>query len=140
SELTGLITVKDIQKAKDFPRASKDEGGSLRGGAAVGTTHDTLDRVAALREAGVDAVLVDTAHGHTRRVIDTVSAIKKKWPELQVIGGNIVTADAARDLVKAGADGVKVGSGPGSICTTRVVAGVGVPQITAVANVARALE
>jgi IMP dehydrogenase len=139
-ELTGLITVKDIQKAKDFPRASKDENGRLRVGAAVGTTHDTLDRVAALREAHVDVVIVDTAHGHTQWVLDTVTAIKKKWPELQVIGGNIVTADAALDLVKAGADGVKVGIGPGSICTTRVVAGVGVPQISAVANVAKALE
>jgi IMP dehydrogenase len=139
-ELTGLITVKDIQKAKDFPRASKDENGRLRVGAAVGTTHDTLDRVAALREAHVDVVVVDTAHGHTQWVLDTVTAIKKKWPELQVIGGNIVTAEAAKDLVKAGADGVKVGIGPGSICTTRIVAGVGVPQISAVAAVSRALE
>ena len=140
SELTGMITVKDIQKAKDFPRASKDENGRLRVGAAVGTQADSLDRVAALREAGVDVVVVDTAHGHTRWVLDTVAAIKKKWPELQLIGGNIVTAEAAQALVKAGADGVKVGIGPGSICTTRVVAGVGVPQISAVSNVAHALE
>jgi IMP dehydrogenase len=140
SELTGLITVKDIQKAKDFPRASKDENGQLRVGAAVGTTPDTLDRVAALAEADVDVIVVDTAHGHTRWVLDTVTAIKKKWPEIQVIGGNIVTAQAAKDLVVAGADAVKVGIGPGSICTTRIVAGVGVPQISAVATVAKALQ
>ena len=140
SELTGLITVKDIQKAKDFPRASKDESGRLRVGAAVGTTHDTLERVAALAEAHVDVIVVDTAHGHTSWVLDTVRAVKKKWPELQVVAGNIVTAEAARDLVKAGVDAVKVGIGPGSICTTRIVAGVGVPQISAVATVARALE
>jgi IMP dehydrogenase len=140
SELTGMITVKDIQKAKDFPRASKDDTGRLRVGAAVGTTADTLDRVAALHAAGVDVVVVDTAHGHTKWVLDTVAAIKKKWPELQVIGGNIVTSDAARALVDAGADAVKVGIGPGSICTTRIVAGVGVPQISAVSAVAKALE
>jgi IMP dehydrogenase len=140
SELTGMITVKDIQKAKDFPRASKDESGRLRVGASVGTSPDTMDRAAALHAAGVDVVVVDTAHGHTGWVLDTVRAIKKKWPELQVIAGNIVTGEAATDLVKAGADAVKVGIGPGSICTTRIVAGVGVPQITAVSNVARALE
>jgi IMP dehydrogenase len=139
SELKGMITVKDIQKAKDFPRASKDETGRLRVGAAVGTAADTLERVAALREAGVDVVIVDTAHGHTSWVLDTVAAIKKKWPDQQVVGGNIVTAEAALDLVKAGADAVKVGIGPGSICTTRIVAGVGVPQISAVSNVAKAL-
>jgi IMP dehydrogenase len=138
SELAGLITVKDIQKAKDFPRASKDENGQLRVGAAVGTTQDTLDRVAALAEADVDVIVVDTAHGHTRWVLDTVTAIKKKWPEIQVIGGNIVTAEAAKDLVIAGADAVKVGIGPGSSCTTRIVAGVGVPQIRAGATVANA--
>jgi IMP dehydrogenase len=140
SELTGLITVKDIQKAKDFPRASKDINGRLRVGAAVGTTQDTLERVAALAEVHVDVVVVDTAHGHNRWVLDTVAAIKKKWPELQVVGGNIVTAEAALDLVKAGADAVKVGIGPGSICTTRIVAGIGVPQISAVSTVAKALE
>jgi IMP dehydrogenase len=140
SELTGMITVKDIQKAKDFPRASKDDTGRLRVGAAVGTTPDTMDRVAALQAAGVDVVVVDTAHGHTRWVLDTVASIKRKWPELQVIGGNIVTGEAALELVKAGADAVKVGIGPGSICTTRIVAGVGVPQISAVSNVAKALE
>jgi IMP dehydrogenase len=140
SNLKGMITVKDFQKAKDFPRASKDENGRLRVGAAVGTTKDTLERVAALREAGVDVVVVDTAHGHTRWVLEAVAAIKKNWPDQQVVGGNIVTGDAARDLVKAGADAVKVGIGPGSICTTRVVAGVGVPQITAISMVAKALE
>ncbi|MET0279984.1 MAG: IMP dehydrogenase, partial [Steroidobacteraceae bacterium] len=113
AELTGMITVKDIQKAKDFPRASKDDTGRLRVGAAVGTTHDTMERVAALHAAGLDVVVVDTAHGHTRWVLDTVRAIKNKFPELQVIGGNIVTGEAALELVKAGADAVKVGIGPG---------------------------
>ncbi len=139
-ELAGMITVKDIQKAKEFPRACKDERGRLRVGAAVGTTADTMDRVAALREAGVDLVVVDTAHGHSRGVIDTVVRIKKRWSDQQVIAGNIATAEAARALVDAGADAVKVGIGPGSICTTRIVAGVGVPQISAVANVADALR
>ena len=139
-ELAGMITVKDIQKAKEFPRACKDEGGRLRVGAAVGTTVDTLDRVAALREAGVDVVVVDTAHGHSRGVIQTVAQIKKRWPDQQVIAGNIATAEAARALVDAGADAVKVGIGPGSICKTRIVAGVGVPQISAVSNVAEALR
>jgi IMP dehydrogenase len=139
-ELVGMITVKDFQKATEFPRACKDERGRLRVGAAVGTAPDTLDRVAALREAGVDLVVVDTAHGHQRGVISTVERIKAKWADLQVIAGNIATADAARALVDAGADAVKVGIGPGSICTTRIVAGVGVPQITAVANVAEALQ
>jgi IMP dehydrogenase len=140
SNLKGMITVKDFQKAKDFPRASKDENGRLRVGAAVGTTADTLERVAALREAGVDVIVVDTAHGHTRWVLDAVAAIKRRWPDQQVVGGNIVTGEAALALVAAGADAVKVGIGPGSICTTRVVAGVGVPQITAIAMVAKALE
>jgi IMP dehydrogenase len=140
SNLKGMITVKDFQKATDYPRASKDDTGRLRVGAAVGTAADTLDRVVALREAGVDVIVVDTAHGHTRWVLETVAAIKKRWPDQQVIGGNIVTGEAALDLVKAGADAVKVGIGPGSICTTRVVAGVGVPQITAIDMVARALE
>ncbi len=139
-ELAGMITVKDIQKAREFPRACKDERGRLRVGAAVGTTADTLDRVAALREAGVDVVVVDTAHGHSRGVLVTVEQIKKRWPDQQVIAGNIATAEAARALVGAGADAIKVGIGPGSICTTRIVAGVGVPQISAVANVAEALR
>jgi len=138
--LKGMITAKDFQKATDFPNACKDERGALRVGAAVGTSPDTDARVAALVEAGVDVVVVDTSHGHTRGVLDRVEAIKKAHPDLQVIGGNIVTADAAEALAKAGADGVKVGIGPGSICTTRVVAGVGVPQITAVVNVAKALK
>jgi IMP dehydrogenase len=139
-ELVGMITVKDFQKAFEFPRACKDDGGRLRVGAAVGTTPDTLDRVAALREAGVDLVVVDTAHGHSKGVIDTVRRIKAKWADSQVIAGNIATAEAAHALVEAGADAVKVGIGPGSICTTRIVAGVGVPQISAVANVAEALR
>lgn len=140
SELAGMITVKDFQKATDFPRACKDERGALRVGAALGTSPDTIDRVAALREVGVDVVVVDTSHGHSRGVIEMVAKIKAKWPEQQVIAGNIVTAEAAADLVKAGADAVKVGIGPGSICTTRIVAGVGVPQISAVATVSESLE
>ena len=139
-ELVGMITVKDFQKANEFPRACKDDGGRLRVGAAVGTTPDTLDRVAALTEAGVDVVVVDTAHGHSRGVLDTVKRIKAKWADSQVIAGNIATAEAARALIDAGADAVKVGIGPGSICTTRIVAGVGVPQISAVAAVAQALH
>jgi len=139
-ELVGMITVKDFQKAHEFPRACKDGSGRLRVGAAVGTTPDTLDRVAALREAGVDLVVVDTAHGHSKGVLDTVKRIKARWADSQVIAGNIATPEAARALVDAGADAVKVGIGPGSICTTRVVAGVGVPQISAVANVAEALR
>lgn len=138
--LKGMITVKDFQKATEFPRACKDEFGALRVGAAVGPGADVLERVAALREARVDVVVVDTAHGHSKGVLEAVARIKKQWPDQQVIGGNIVTAEAALALVKAGADGVKVGIGPGSICTTRVVAGVGVPQISAVANVAKALQ
>jgi IMP dehydrogenase len=138
-QLRGMITVKDIQKAKDYPNASKDEHGRLRVGAAVGTGADTDARVAALIEAGVDVVIVDTSHGHSKGVLDTVRRLKQKHRDLAVIGGNIVTADAAHALVEAGADGVKVGIGPGSICTTRIVAGVGVPQISAVANVAEAL-
>lgn len=134
--LRGLITFKDIQKKKQFPRACKDEHGRLRVGAAVGVTPDTADRVAALMEAGVDAVFVDTAHGHHKNVIETVKLLKIKFPDLQIIGGNIATADAARALIDAGADGVKVGIGPGSICTTRIIAGVGVPQLSAVMNVA----
>ncbi len=137
--LKGLITVKDFQKAKEFPRACKDEHGRLRVGAAVGTSPDTLERVAALREAGVDVVVVDTAHGHSRGVLGMIERIKAAWSDIDVIGGNIATAEAALALVAAGADGVKVGIGPGSICTTRVIAGVGVPQISAVANVAAAL-
>lgn len=138
--LRGLITVKDIQKAKDYPNACKDEQERLRVGAAVGTGYDTEQRVAALVEAGVDVIIVDTAHGHSQGVLDRVRWAKQNYPNLQVIGGNIATAEAALALVEAGADGVKVGIGPGSICTTRIVAGVGVPQITAVSNVAAALK
>ncbi|WP_257384845.1 IMP dehydrogenase [Tahibacter caeni] len=138
--LRGLITVKDIQKARDNPNAAKDKHERLRVGAAVGVGGDTEDRVAALVEAGVDVIVVDTAHGHSQGVLDRVAWVKKNFPEMQVIGGNIVTADAARALVDAGADAVKVGVGPGSICTTRIVAGVGVPQISAVSMVAEALR
>ena len=139
-ELKGMITAKDFQKAKDYPRACKDQRGALRVGAAVGTGYDTDNRVAALVEAGVDVIVVDTSHGFSKGVLDRVRRIKKAHPDMQVIGGNVVTADAALALVAAGADGVKVGIGPGSICTTRVVAGVGVPQISAVAEVAQALR
>ena len=138
--LCGMITVKDIQKAKDYPLACKDEQERLRVGAAVGTGHDTEERVAALVDAGVDVIGVDTAHGHSQGVLDRVRWVKQTYPSVQVIGGNIATAAGALALVEAGADGVKVGIGPGSICTTRIVAGVGVPQITAVSNVADALK
>ncbi len=139
-KLRGMITVKDIQKSRDYPNACKDEHERLRVGAAVGVGAGTDERVAALVEAGVDVIVVDTAHGHSQGVLDRVAWVKKHFPEVQVIGGNIATAEAARDLVEAGADGVKVGIGPGSICTTRIVAGVGVPQITAIDNVRQALE
>ncbi|MBL8201740.1 MAG: IMP dehydrogenase [Chromatiales bacterium] len=139
-QLRGMITAKDFQKAKDYPYACKDDRGALRVGAAVGTGGDTAERVKALVEAGVDLLIVDTAHGHSKGVLDRISMIKEQYPKLQVVGGNIVTPEAAKALVAAGADGVKVGVGPGSICTTRIVAGVGVPQITAVADVAAALE
>jgi IMP dehydrogenase len=139
-QLRGLVTVKDIQKATENPNACKDESGQLRVGAAVGTGAGTDERVAALVAAGVDVIVVDTAHGHSQGVLDRVAHIKHDYPDLQVIGGNIATAEAARDLVAAGADGVKVGIGPGSICTTRIVAGVGVPQITAISNVVKGLE
>jgi IMP dehydrogenase len=139
-QLRGLITVKDIQKATEYPNACKNEQGQLRVGAAVGTGGGTEERVTALVEAGVDVVVVDTAHGHSQGVLDRVAWVKKHFPDMQVIGGNIATAEAARALADAGADGVKVGIGPGSICTTRIVAGVGVPQISAIANVAKELE
>ncbi|CAA6808317.1 MAG: Inosine-5'-monophosphate dehydrogenase (EC [uncultured Thiotrichaceae bacterium] len=138
--LCGLITVKDIQKSTDYPKASKDSSGSLMVAAAVGTGHGTEDRVAALVEAGVDIIVVDTAHGHSQGVLDRVKWVKQTYPDVQVIGGNIATASAARDLVAAGADAVKVGIGPGSICTTRIVAGVGVPQVSAIMNVAEELK
>jgi len=139
-ELKGLITLKDIRKSEDFPNACKDELGRLRAAAAVGTGGDSAERVDALVEAGVDLLVVDTAHGHSQGVIDQVRRVKSKYEYLSVVGGNIATATAARDLVEVGADAVKVGIGPGSICTTRIVTGVGVPQITAVANVVEALK
>ncbi len=139
-ELRGMITVKDIQKSTDHPHASKDDAGQLRVGAAVGTGGDTEERVAALVAAGVDVIVVDTAHGHSQGVLNRVEWVKSHYPQVDVIGGNIATASAALDLVAAGADAVKVGIGPGSICTTRIVAGVGVPQITAISNVAEALK
>jgi len=139
-ELRGLITVKDMQKASEYPSACKDSQGRLRVGAAVGTGGGTEERVAALVEAGVDVIVVDTAHGHSQGVLDRVAWVKKNFPQVQVIGGNIATAEAALALKEAGADGVKVGIGPGSICTTRIVAGVGVPQVTAISDVAKALQ
>ena len=139
-KLKGMMTVKDIQKSQDYPNACKDDGGSLRVGAAVGTGPETPERVAALVDAGVDVIIVDTAHGHSRGVIERVAWVKKTYPHVQVIGGNIATAAAAKALAEAGADGVKVGIGPGSICTTRIVTGIGVPQISAVSNVAEALK
>ena len=139
-QLRGLITVKDIQKAKDYPNACKDELGRLRVGAAVGTGRGTEERVEALVVAGVDVVVVDTAHGHSQGVLDRVRWVKSNFPDVQTIGGNVATAAGALALVEAGADAVKVGIGPGSICTTRIIAGVGVPQISAVANVAAALK
>ncbi|QQL51358.1 IMP dehydrogenase [Mucilaginibacter ginkgonis] len=140
NKLVGLITFKDIQKFKHYPKACKDEHGRLRVGAAVGVSGDNIDRVKALVAAGVDVIVVDTAHGHSKGVIDMVKAAKSLYPELQVIAGNIATADAARALADAGADAVKVGIGPGSICTTRIVAGVGVPQLYAVYECAEALK
>ncbi|ADI01838.1 IMP dehydrogenase [Syntrophothermus lipocalidus] len=130
--LKGLITIKDIEKARKYPNSAKDARGRLLAGAAVGVSADTMERVEALYKAGVDLIVVDTAHGHSRGVIETVKAIKRDWPELQVMAGNVATAEGTEDLIKAGADAVKVGIGPGSICTTRIVAGIGVPQITAV--------
>jgi len=139
-ELRGMITVRDIDKAKDYPRACKDEAGRLRVGAAVGVGDEAMERVEALLEAGVDAVVIDTAHGHSSGVIDMVRQTRARFADLPIIAGNIVTADAAAALAEAGVDGVKVGIGPGSICTTRVVAGVGMPQITAISDVAAGLK
>ncbi len=138
--LQGMITVKDIHKAQTYPNACKDSQGRLRVGASVGTSPDTGDRVAALVAAGVDVLVVDTAHGHSRNVLERVKIIKQEYPDIQVIGGNIATAEAAIALAEAGADAVKVGIGPGSICTTRIVTGIGVPQISAISNVAEALK
>lgn len=138
--LKGMITVKDMEKSSEHPYACKDSNGRLRVGAAVGTGADTPERVSALVKAGVDVIIVDTAHGHSQGVIDRVKWVKENFPQIDVIGGNIATAEAALDLLEAGADAVKVGIGPGSICTTRIVSGVGVPQLSAISNVAKALK
>ena len=138
--LIGLVTYKDITKAKDKPFACKDSRGRLRVAAGVGVTGDSMERVDALVEAGVDAIVIDTAHGHTRGVVGVLRAVKEKYPHIDVVVGNIATGEAAKYLAENGADGVKVGIGPGSICTTRVIAGVGVPQLSAVYDVAKALE
>lgn len=140
NKLVGLITFRDIIKVKEHPNSSKDSYGRLRVAAAVGVTHDTLDRIEALVNANVDAIIIDTAHGHSKGVIEVLKNVKKHYPDLDVVVGNIATGEAAKALVDAGADAVKVGIGPGSICTTRVIAGVGVPQLTAVMNVAEALK
>jgi IMP dehydrogenase len=138
-ELRGLVTVKDILKSTEHPDACKDEQGRLRVGAAIGVGEGTEERAEALIEAGVDLIVVDTAHGHSKNVLDRVKWVKRKFPKTQVVGGNIATASAAKALVDLGADGVKVGIGPGSICTTRIVAGIGVPQITAIENTLKGL-
>ena len=137
--LQGLVTLKDINKTKDFPLASKDSEGRLITGAAIGNGSDTEERLEALINAGVDVIVVDSAHGHSKGIIDRVASVKKTYPDIQVIAGNVATGEGAEALVKAGVDAVKVGIGPGSICTTRVVTGVGVPQITAIANVVEAI-
>ena len=139
-ELCGMITVKDIQKAEQFPNASKDAGGQLLVGASIGTGDSVLDRAAAVIEAGCDVLLIDTAHGHSQRVIDAIATIKRYFPDTQVIAGNIATAEAARALLYEGADAIKIGVGPGSICTTRVVAGIGMPQFSAIYEVAQAIK
>ncbi|NLA91750.1 MAG: IMP dehydrogenase [Synergistaceae bacterium] len=136
--LKGLITIKDIQKAKDFPDAAKDEGGRLRVGAALGVGADLSERAEALVSSGVDVLVVDTAHGHSKKVLDGVRLLRSSYPDMVIIGGNIATAEAAEALIEAGADAVKVGVGPGSICTTRIIAGIGVPQLAAIYNVAQA--
>jgi IMP dehydrogenase len=139
-QLVGLITYKDIMKVKDYPNACKDKYGRLIVGAAVGVTHDMLERIAALVEVGVDAICIDTAHGHSKGVLDAVRLAKQHYPNLEIVGGNVATGAGAKALVDAGVDGVKVGVGPGSICTTRIVAGVGVPQLSAIYNAAKAIE
>ncbi len=136
-KLKGLITIKDIEKTIQFPRASKDSNGRLLAAAAIGVGRDAVERAEALKDAGVDLLVVDSAHGHAQSVIDTLRDVKNKFPDIEVMGGNIATAEGARDLIKAGADAVKVGVGPGSICTTRVIAGIGVPQITAISEAAK---
>ncbi len=140
NSLTGLVTMKDIEKSAEHPDATKDTSGSLMVGAALGTGSDTVERAKALYEAGVDVFVVDSAHGHSKNVIETIKMIKKEFPTIDVIGGNVATAEGALELVKAGVDAVKVGMGPGSICTTRIIAGIGVPQITAILEIKAALE
>jgi IMP dehydrogenase len=140
NNLSGLVTMKDIEKSAQHPNATKDSSGRLQVGAAIGTGEDTLDRAEALAEAGVDVFVIDSAHGHSLNVINTIKVIKDKFKDIDVIGGNIATADAATELVKAGADAVKVGMGPGSICTTRIIAGIGVPQISAILEIKKALD
>ena len=138
--LKGLITIKDIEKAIQYPNAAKDARGRLLAGAAVGVSKDAMERIDALINAKVDVITVDTAHGHSKNVLETIKSIRKKYPDLQLIAGNVATAEATQDLIKAGVSAVKVGIGPGSICTTRVIAGIGVPQITAVMECARAAK
>ncbi|MBE7028859.1 MAG: IMP dehydrogenase, partial [Ruminococcaceae bacterium] len=138
--LKGLITIKDIEKAVQYPNSARDEKGRLLVGAAIGVTNDVLERTEALYKAGVDVVVLDSAHGHSANIMNTIKKVKEKFPELQLIAGNIATKEAAIDLIKAGADAIKVGIGPGSICTTRVVAGIGVPQLTAIMDVAEAAK
>jgi IMP dehydrogenase len=138
--LGGLVTMKDIEKSAEHPEATKDDSGSLMVGAALGTSPDTLERAKALNEAGVDLFVIDSAHGHSKNVIDTIKIIKKEFPSIDVIGGNVATSEGALELVKAGADAVKVGMGPGSICTTRIIAGIGVPQISAILDIKEALK
>lgn len=138
--LGGLVTMKDIEKSAEHPDATKDDSGSLMVGAALGTSPDTFDRAKALKEAGVDLFVIDSAHGHSKNVIETIKIIKKEFPSVDVIGGNVATSEGALELVKAGADAVKVGMGPGSICTTRIIAGIGVPQISAILDVKEALK
>jgi len=140
NSLSGLVTMKDIEKSAEHPDATKDSSGSLMVGAALGTGSDTLERARALYEAGVDVFVVDSAHGHSKNVIETIKMIKKEFPTIDVIGGNVATAEGALELVKAGVDAVKVGMGPGSICTTRIIAGIGVPQITAILEIKAALK
>jgi IMP dehydrogenase len=138
--LGGLVTMKDIEKSAEHPDATKDDSGSLMVGAALGTSSDTLERAKALSEAGVDLFVIDSAHGHSKNVINTIKVIKKEFPSIDVISGNVATPEGALELVKAGADAVKVGMGPGSICTTRIIAGIGVPQISAILDIKEALE
>jgi len=138
--LSGLVTMKDIEKSAEHPDATKDESGSLMVGAALGTGSDTLERAKALSQAGVDVFVIDSAHGHSKNVVDTIKMIKKELPGIDIIGGNVATPEGALDLVKAGVDGVKVGMGPGSICTTRIIAGIGVPQITAILDIKEAIK